>query len=266
MVGERLAPGNPDEPVLRIYVAGGIAVLGPRGAAVDERDFAGRQARRLFVRLAAIHEPVASVDLADDLWGPTWPAAWQVALRSLISKLRSTLASAGAPEMIASVGGTYEMTVPGDGWLDLDAAADAIHQAETLLSGGDTSGAGAWALVARAVATRPLLPGEEGEWLDGLRRRLTEARLRALEVLGEVWITQDDPHLAARDAEEAIRIDPFRESAHRLLIRAHLAAGDQAAAAHAFANCERILAGELGVAPSPETAALMKNLTPDRRR
>ncbi len=243
--------------VVRVYLAGGIAVHGPDGDAVGERDFPGRQARRLFVRLAAIHEPVGHADLADDLWGATWPAAWDVALRALISKLRGTLIRVGVAGAITSSDNTYALHLPSGSWLDLDAASDAIHRAETALGAGDLGAAGGWALAARAIATRPLLAGDEGEWLDTIRRRLADVRLRALECLAETWIAHGDPSLAARDSVEAIAIDPYRESAHRLLIRAHLAGGDRGAAAGALDDCRRVLRDDLGVAPSPATLALL---------
>jgi DNA-binding SARP family transcriptional activator len=210
-----------------------------------------------FVRLAAIHEPVPHVELADDLWGPDWPPAWDVALRALVSKLRSTLARAGAPGALSSRDSAYMLSLPGSAWLDLDAASASIHEAETALAAGDLAGACGWALGARAIASRPLLPGEEGAWLEGLRRRMADVRLRSLEALAETWITQGDAGLAAREAAEAIEIDPYRENAHRLLIRAHLAAGDRGAAIRAFEACRRILEEELGVTPSDQTLGLL---------
>ncbi|MGH2967271.1 MAG: AfsR/SARP family transcriptional regulator [Solirubrobacterales bacterium] len=227
---------------------------------ITERDLAGRQGRRLLVRLAAIHEAVPHVELADDLWGTDWPAAWDVAVRALVSKLRSTLVRVGAPGVLTSGGGAYAMHMPAGSWLDLDAASESIHRSETALAAGDHSGAGADALAARAIASRPLLPGEESPWLDVLRGRLDDVRLRALECLAEIWIERGDPALGARDAAEAIRIDPYRESAHRLLIRAHLATGDHGAAARAYEACKRLLHDELGVAPSEATEALVASV------
>jgi DNA-binding SARP family transcriptional activator len=257
VVGETLAPEPMSEPPLRVYLAGGIALRDPKGVVVAEDAFAGRQARRLFVRLAAIHEPVPQVELADDLWGPEWPASWQLSLRALMSKLRGTLARVGVSPGISGSDGTYALRLPLGAWLDLDAAGEAIHLAEAARSHGDLQTAAAWALAARAISSRPLLPGEEAEWLDTLRRRLADIRLRALECLAETWIAHGDHALAARDAAEAITIDPFRESAHRLLIRAHLAAGDRGAAAEALAACRHVLQEELGITPSPATLSLL---------
>jgi DNA-binding SARP family transcriptional activator len=255
-----LEPGAIGRRGLAVYVAGGIALRGGNGVVVTERELPGRQARCLFVRLAASQDPIAQVDLADDLWGAEWPPAWQTALRALVSKLRSALARVGAPDAIASRDGTYGLRLPANAWFDLDAAAEAIHAAEIALSDGDRSGASGWALAARAVASRALLPGEDAEWLDEIRRRLVDIHLRALECLGEVWLGGGDPALAAHDATQAIALDPFRESAHRLLIRAHLAAGEHAAALRAFVSCRSLFEEELGVVPAPETVALVAPL------
>lgn len=243
-----------------MWLAGGIALLGPGGAFVDARAFSGRQARRLFVRLAAIHQPIPQEDVADDLWGPDWPPAWQVAIRALVSKLRGTLAQVGAPGALMTRDGSYELRLPADTWLDLDAATQAIHGAEAALASGQLSAACGWGLAARAISSRPLLVGEEGEWLDELRLRLADVRIRALECIADTWLAVGDPASAARDAAEAIAVDPFRESAHRLLIRAHLAAGEHGAAIRAYRECEQQLRDELGVTPSPETAALVEAL------
>ena len=257
MVGETLEPVAPPEPRVRVYLAGGIALRGPGGEIVGEHELGSRQARLLFVRLASIHEPVPHVELADDLWGPDWPPAWEVALRALISKLRSLLARAGAPGSLVSGSGAYALHLPAGSWLDIDAARAAVHDAETARADGRPAAACGWALAARSITTRPLLAGEESEWLERIRRQLVDVRLRSLECLGEIWIAQGDPGLASRDAMEAIDIDPYRETAHRLLVRAYLAAGDRGAAARALETCRRLFEADLGVAPSAETLRLM---------
>jgi DNA-binding SARP family transcriptional activator len=257
VVGETLASEAGKASPLRVYLAGGIALVGGNGVVVSERALAGRQVRRIFARLVANHEPVSQVDLADDLWETAWPPAWQIALRALLSKVRTTLGAVGAADALVSRGGTYELRLPADAWLDIDGASQAIHRAETSLRDGDRMTACGWALAARAIASRPLLAGEDGDWLEDLRRRLVDVRLRALECLGEIWLAQGDPRLAARDAAEAIGLDPFREGAHRLLIRAHLASGERAAAVRAYDACQQIFRDELGVQPAPETTALI---------
>jgi len=54
-------------------------------------------------------------------------------------------------------------------------------------------------------------------------------------------------------AEEAVGLEPLRESAHRALMGAFIVTGNQAAALRAYEDCRRSLAEELGAAPAPAT-------------
>jgi DNA-binding SARP family transcriptional activator len=251
----------------RIFLAGGLCIETPHGLLL-ERAFPGRQARHCFARLVGARgRPVSREELADELWPGDLPGAWETALRAIVSKLRTVLGGFGvAGASISAVSGSYQLDLPANVWVDIDAAADAIHRAEAALARGGTDVACGWSLAARAISSRPLLPGLDGPWLELERGHLDDIRVRALSCLVEVWIRQADASLAARDALEALRLDPLREISHRLLIRAHLAAGDRGAAIKAYERCRRILGEELGVVPSPETAALVAGvrLRPER--
>lgn len=65
---------------------------------------------------------------------------------------------------------------------------------------------------------------------------------------------------AARDAELVVEIEPFRESAYRLLMRALEAGGDRAEALRVYERCRTTIAPELGVDPSAETEALFLDI------
>jgi DNA-binding SARP family transcriptional activator len=68
-----------------------------------------------------------------------------------------------------------------------------------------------------------------------------------------------DHQLASVAAANSVKLDPYREIGHRLLIEAERARGDGGAALRAFHRCERILA-EIGAHPSRETLALADGL------
>jgi DNA-binding SARP family transcriptional activator len=245
---------------------GGLSLDGPNGL-TSEDAFPGRQGRLCFARLVAEHGRPVSVDgLADDLWPDALPPAWDTALRAIVSKLRRILSRSGiAGAEIAAGSGTYRLDLPADAWVDLDAAADAIHRAETAEGRGEHDDACGWALAARAIAARPLLPGLDSPWLQRQRQRLDDTLLRALICLSGIWLARGDLVLAVRDAELAIDLDPYREVSHRLAIRAHLEAGDQGAAMRAYERCRQLLRGELGIEPAPETTALVSPLLPAAR-
>jgi DNA-binding SARP family transcriptional activator len=165
------------------------------------------------------------------------------------------LAALGDRVSISQAFGCYQLQLPADAWIDIEAANDAAHRAERALTDGSVADAAGWALVANAIARRGFLPGSTGRWADAQRMRLAELRLRALAVRGEAHLRQGQASQAAADAVTAIEIDPFREPAHRLLMRARLAEGDRAEALRAYERCRRLLAEELGSDPDAETQA-----------
>ena len=77
--------------------------------------------------------------------------------------------------------------------------------------------------------------------------------------MATAWNELGDHQLAATAAEDAIQLDPLRETAHWLLIEAELARGDRAAALGAFGRCEDTLASEFGASPSSETTAIIES-------
>ncbi len=112
-------------------------------------------------------------------------------------------------------------------------------------------------LALRRYCERELLPDWDDEWLvtregaapAGAVARAGGDRLRCVErgLFG----------LAIDAALAALKIDPLRESAHRTVIRAHLAEGNNAAALRAYRECVRVLDDEFGIEPSHETTALV---------
>lgn len=126
--------------------------------------------------------------------------------------------------------------------------------AEEALRAGRPEEARAHAVVARDLATRSLLPGIESFWWSAHRESLRACLVRALEALSESASSCGDASLAISIAEQAVTLEPYRASAHRHLMHAHIA-GNRAEALRAYERCRRLLAEELGVAPSAETEA-----------
>jgi SARP family transcriptional regulator, regulator of embCAB operon len=246
---------------LRLFLAGKVAVhAGDR--LIDEAALPGLQGRIVFAMLAAERERSLSHDeLAEELWLGGTPSSWETGLKALVSKLRTALSDVGLDgHAIAGAFRLYQLKLPTDAWIDLEAAADALHRAETLVKKEQVDEAAGWALGARAIASRPFLEGANGPWVERRRAWLRDVYLRSLEALAEVWIARGDPVLAVSDTEEALRSEPFRESLYRLLMRAHAAAGNRAEALRAYEDCRGLLADELGVNPSPETEAIYLDL------
>ncbi len=98
------------------------------------------------------------------------------------------------------------------------------------------------------------------EWLLVQREHL---HLRYIEVLWHLARAQQslpDCQAAASTLIQLIQLDPLRERSYRTLMAVRLQGGDRAAAIQTFQQCEKVLAAELGVPPSPETRQLYNRI------
>jgi DNA-binding SARP family transcriptional activator len=242
---------------LRIYLAGNVAL--ERGdVLVPERRLPGRQGRLAFALLAAERgHALSNENIADVVWNGTPPRAWSTALRAIMSKLRGVMAEAGldGAAAIESAFGCYQLRLPADTWIDLEAAAEAVHHAETELRAGNLAAANGDSLIAAAIARRPFLAGDDGEWVERQRASLRDIRVRALSCRAEVAIANRDPALAVGDAELVIELEPYREAAYVLLMQAHAEAGSHAEALQTYERLRTFMADELGASPSPASEA-----------
>jgi DNA-binding SARP family transcriptional activator len=105
-----------------------------------------------------------------------------------------------------------------------------------------------------------LLPDWYDDWVLFEREQLRELRASALEAACERLIRRRAVVEAKEVAQEIVKLEPLRESAHRQLIRIHLADGNQSEAVRAYALFSRFLEAELGLRPSPKMEQLMASL------
>jgi DNA-binding SARP family transcriptional activator len=246
-----------ESPSVRIHLAGRVS-LEVDGRQLEQSAFPGQQGRVVFAYLVAERSrPIGRAELAAVLWPGETPPSCESALNAVVSKVRALVARAGldASALVAAPG-CYELRLPASAWVDVEVAADAIHEAETALRLGDPARAYGPSAVAHHIARRPLLPGAENPWIDGMRARLRAILLRALECRAEVYLWNGEFSLAVEAARELTVFEPLRETGHRLLIRALAAAGNSAEALSAYERCRRLIARELGVDPSRQTKAV----------
>jgi DNA-binding SARP family transcriptional activator len=249
---------------IRIFLAGQVGVAVGSEPVIQERHFRDRQGRRVFVYLVCCRSrPVPRAELAQIIWPEEMPRPWEPALSAIVSRIRALLE---CPDLklrgvtLSNSFGQYQLSLPTDTWVDLEAVSSALDEAESALRAGDPRRAFGFAAVVYAIANRPFLSGDSGEWVESQRRALERQYLRALECLGEIWLSTGEPALAVENAMQAVTIDPYRESSHRLLMRAHAATGNKGEAIRTYHRLRRLLVDELGVDPSAETKALHLDL------
>jgi DNA-binding SARP family transcriptional activator len=156
--------------------------------------------------------------------------------------------------------GTYRLELPVGVLVDLESAWSRVEAAERHLAERSFAQAVLCAEEAVRVAERPFLPDSNGPWVAGVRRRLNELQLWALTVLSEGYAQQGAHQRAVQVAEQAIELEPFRERSYRQLMQVHASAGNPAEGLRVFDHCRKLLAAELGIAPSAETADVHRTL------
>jgi SARP family transcriptional regulator, regulator of embCAB operon len=178
-------------------------------------------------------------------------------LSVLLSKLRSVIGH----ELLAGRS-EIELVLLRDAFVDVEAAREALHRAESHVAAREWAESWGPAGVAYHVARRPLLQGEDRPWLEEWRRRLEEISLRGLECFAEARLGLGGPTLSQAEdcARQLIELAPYRETGHRILMEALERRGNVAEALLAYDRLRVLLRDELGVAPSPAVQSIHKRL------
>ena len=104
-----------------------------------------------------------------------------------------------------------------------------------------------------------LLPGWYDDWVLLDRERLRLLRMHVLEVLADKLVHAGRFGEAVQAAYAAVRDEPLRESAHRAVVRVHLAEGNLVEALRAYRSFRDALDRELGVLPTRQMEELMRS-------
>ena len=92
-------------------------------------------------------------------------------------------------------------------------------------------------------------------WLESERRHVAGTTSAVLHQAALALLARGDAGEAARIASELVRLNPYEENAHVLLVRCLRAAGDHDAAARRVASCTELFRRELGTEPTPALRA-----------
>ena len=125
--------------------------------------------------------------------------------------------------------------------------------------------AGADVAVPDAALLGDLLPGWYDDWVLLERERLRQLRMQALEAVAARLAFLGRHCEALEAAYAAVRADPLRESAHRTVVRVHLAQGNLAEALRAYDFFRTMVEDELGVPPTEQMTRLVQDIPRLRR-
>ena len=109
------------------------------------------------------------------------------------------------------------------------------------------------------LLSQDLLPGWNDEWLVSYQDAYHRSRVQALESACRSLV-EHDACLATQAGQAAVHAEPLRESAVEALVTAHLAEGNRYEAVRTYRTLARLLAQELGVAPSDGLTERLRRL------
>ncbi|MCP4540540.1 MAG: tetratricopeptide repeat protein [Chloroflexi bacterium] len=250
-----------------------IALLGAFQVSKDGKlvtRFETAPARALLIYLA-LHPgiPFRREVLADLLW-PDQPRSEALhALRQTLNRLRRAIGSReSAPSFLQITRQTIQFNPESDHWLDTNAftyLADTVHahshrrleacgtclqrltQAADLYRGDLLSG-----------FNLDSLPFQE--WLTMEREHLHRQAMEAFYHLAVCHNQRGEYKQAQHYARRQLKLESWREEAHRQLMVALALSGQRSAALAQYETCRHILSEELGVEPEPETITLYEQI------
>jgi DNA-binding SARP family transcriptional activator len=202
-------------------------------------------AQRLLAFVALHERPLLRVFVAGTLWLDASDERAGASLRSSLWRLNRP------GHALVEATSTHLRLAPG---VAVDVRG-ALGLARRLLDG---SAGGQDLDAASAVLGGELLPDWYDDWLLFERERFRQVSLHALEALSELLVGAGQLARALEAALSAVRAEPLRESAHRALIRVHLAEGNRGEAQRQYELCRRLLRERLDTAPSPQLEALLE--------
>jgi len=209
--------------------------------------FLAPSARRLVAYLALQERPSARRQVARSLWPDADEDRAAASLRTAVWR------SQAAGVALIETTRTHLRLASGVG-VDL---RESVELARRVLDPSVDLAAGSLEIGPGPFCRGELLADWDEPWILRERRRVRDLMLNALEQLAARLLSKHRYGEAIEAAHAAIRMAPLRESAYRLLLRAHLSAGNAGEAAETYATWREIAKRELDLEPSHEMRSLL---------
>lgn len=210
------------------------------------------------LRYLVLHRsvPVHREVLMDLLWPHSASQAARNNLNVAIYGLRRSLGAGGDGPYITYHDGCYQLAPQLDTWVDVDGFNCARMTGREHLAAGDVDRARSCLVTARDLYRGPLFADDASDWYLAERRVLEERYTSVLEDLAEIDLRNGDSANCVDLCHDLLRVDPCRETTHRLLMNAYGELHQYHLVARQYGECVRTLQEQLDVAPDSETTGV----------
>ena len=238
-----------------------ISVLGPLTVTMANSAVNGFVSRKAQALLAYLAVESARSHTRDELAGLLWPeypsASARASLRSVLANVRAVVGDRDStppvflvdPDTI-QLNAAHPITVDTGFFDTLPAPGQPIAEISRMEA--------AVARVRGPFLAGLLLPDSPPfeEWVLVRREFYARRVAESLHFLAHHYEARQEQAKALSYARQWCDADPWNEEAHQLVMRLLAAQGQRSLAIAHFERCRQILAGELGIEPSPETLDL----------
>jgi two-component SAPR family response regulator len=222
-----------------------------------------KRARDIFCYIATSkHRRVEKDVLIDIFWGEEELSTIEKNFHPTISHIRKALNSRQAfkQNFLIFRDGTYQINPELSVLIDTEEFEQYISAAEKAKREKDKA-----ALLFNLEAAHELYRGEfmsgiyDG-WAEERRHYFFEQYSRVLNALAKLALADRHWSKAIKFAGDILQADPYREDAHRLLMKTYAMQGKRASIIEQFEGLEAVLKKDLGIEPSPETREMYREL------
>ncbi|MEP6843309.1 MAG: BTAD domain-containing putative transcriptional regulator [Pseudolysinimonas sp.] len=207
--------------------------------------------QRLLIFLALHDRAIARISLAGTMWPDVSDERAGVSLRAALTRLDGLIGSTVRATKSGGLGLNEAVVV------DLRLGQELAHR---LMHRGSPVEATDLNAASTALLSSELLPDWYDDWIIAEAEDWRQLRMDALEALGQRLLDAGRGAEAIGAARAAMRVDPLRESPHALLIRIHLAGGNQSEALGVFDRYRAILSTALDLEPTAHLSGLVAGL------
>jgi DNA-binding SARP family transcriptional activator len=249
---------------LTIKTFGFVEVFRDRSKPFAADAWTTKRARDIFCYIATSrHRRVDKEVLIEAFWGDEDFAAIEKNFHPTISHIRKALNSRQSykQNFLVFRDGAYQLNAELSYSIDTEEFEAAVTQAEHAKREKDAGLLRESLQRANEIYRGEFLAGIYEDWAEERRNFYTEQHSRVLNGLAKLAFAEKSWPNALKFANQILQRDPFREDAHRLIMKTYAAQGKRASVVEQFETLQTLLKKELGVAPAPETRRIFQELT-----
>jgi LuxR family maltose regulon positive regulatory protein len=223
-----------------------------------------KRARDIFCHIATSrHRRVDKEVLIDAFWGDEDLAVIEKNFHPTISHIRKALNSNQSfkQNFLVFRDGAYQLNPELSYSIDTEEFEAAVSEAEKAKREKDADVFRANLEKANELYRGEFMAGVYENWAEERRAYFAEQHSRVLNALAKIAFTDKSWSSALKFAGEILQNDPFREDAHRLIMKVYAAQGKRSSVVEQFETLQTLLKTELGVTPAPETRKIFQELT-----